>query len=231
MTTVVHSVEAARGCGYRRPGKSGIGVYLVGPAHGMACARLPLPLHICPTCSAGIKQSRGWTWIDPNALFPPLDTACESGRLLCRTCPVGLGRLQGKHGLLWIGEKFYSTPHLFLAEASKRGISRKLSALPKGFKLGETWVFLAHRRAIVHTDAQPDDNGKLQIQYTPGVFSVFKPAGVDIVIADEHDVPERAIKLAEEIGEGARIVKVERDIDTQQTLFAEMPLAKPEIDP
>lgn len=217
---VVTSIEQARGCGYRKPSKSGVGIYLIGPAQGAPCGRLPLPLHVCPACSAGIKPSRGWTWITPSSLFQLSAETCAAGVEACNTCPIGRlwgAGITGRHGLLWIGEQHYKSPHLFMAEARKRGISRKLGAMPKDFKLGETWVFLAHRSTI----PDPDKPG----EFLPGVFSVFKPTGVDLVIADEKNVPERAIKLAEEIGSAARIVKVVRDADTQQTLFADQPSA------
>jgi len=215
MATVVTLTETARGCGYRKPSKSGVGIYLTGPASGAPCGRLPFPLHVCPTCSAGIKPGRGWTWIEPSALFH-LDSPwrngaakCAADPRICEQCPLGGRALTGKHGLLWVGEGFYRSPRIFMAEAAKRGISRKLGALPKGFKLGETWVFLAHRKTVV------DEPYK----FSPGVFTAFKPSGVDLVIADEHNVPERAVKLAEELGSAARIVKVVRDVDTQRDLF------------
>ena len=47
---------------------------------------------------------------------------------------------------------------------------------------------------------------------------MFKPHGIDLVIKDENDVPEKATKLAEKIGDGARIVKVVRDIDAQMNM-------------
>ncbi len=57
--------EAARGCGYRKAG----GKYLVSGGEMLPCGRLPLELTVCPCCSQGIKQSRGWTWIDPEKLL------------------------------------------------------------------------------------------------------------------------------------------------------------------
>ena len=51
------SVEARRGCGYRKVG----GLYLVGPKLEAGCGRLPL-VHVCPVCQSGIKQTRGWVW-------------------------------------------------------------------------------------------------------------------------------------------------------------------------
>jgi hypothetical protein len=217
MVTVVTSTEHARGCGYRKPSKNGVGIYLVGPGLAAPCGRLPLPLTVCPCCSAGIKPTRGWTWIEPSLLFPTSDLLrrvpryCCAGLDACRTCPVGIQPVTGKHGLLWTGEKFYRSPHIFMAEARQMGVSRKLGAIPNGFKLGETWVFLAHRLTI------PDGQGG----FTPGIFTMFRPTGVDLVIDDADNVPERAVKLAEQIGDGTRIVKVIRDVDTQGSLFSQ----------
>ena len=53
------AVEARRGCGYRKVG----GLYLMGGTGGMPCCKMPIPLHVCPTCHGGIKQTRGWSWI------------------------------------------------------------------------------------------------------------------------------------------------------------------------
>jgi len=217
--TVVISTESARGCGFRKPDKTGVGIYLVAPGMGHPCARLPLALHACPTCSGGIKPSRSWTWIEPRKLFAdapacPLEPKGRQLHVECRVCFAGHAMPAGRHGLLWIGEGFYKQPADFLAEAQRMGVSRKVSALPKGFKLGETIVYLAHRFAV------PTKMTELQRaliagavpapEATPGVFAIFKPAGVDLVIDDENNVPERAEKLAEQVGQGARIVKVVR---------------------
>jgi hypothetical protein len=202
MATVHISEEEARGCGYRKPAKGGVGIYLVGPNEGTPCGRLPYPLHACPVCSEGIKPSRSWTWIEPSKLIKA--DSCEV-RCPCRVCPLCLAVPEGRHGLLWIGEGFYKDPEDFMREARRMGVSRKLPAVPKGFKLGETIVYLAHRYAApVHAGEEDASKGN------PGIFTVFKPTGIDLVIADENDVPERATKLAEQIGEGARIVKVVR---------------------
>ena len=216
--TVVISKEQARGCGFRKPSAGGVGIYLVGPGLGEPCGKLPLPLDVCPCCHAGIKPSRSWTWIVPSQLFantPACKLVATVKKKLpfaepaqCLVCPVGTAP-PGRHGLLWIGESFYDTPSEFMREAARMGVSRKVSAVPKDFKIGETWVYLAHRFAV-----QDLDNGKM----TPGVFTIFKPTGIDLVIEDEHDVPERATKLAEQIGEGARIVRVERDEMVQTQL-------------
>lgn len=212
MANVLVLKEQARGCGYRKPAKDGVGIYLVGPAFGIRCGRLPLPLGVCPVCSCGIKPSRSWTWIEPRKLF---SGAPECQMVSCGVCPAGAAMPEGRHGLLWVGEGFYKTPEDFRREAGRMGISRKLSALPKGFELGTTWVFLAHRHAV--------DGEHIEAPRTAGVFSVFKPTHVDLVIADEHNVPEKATKLAEQIGDGARIVRVERDEMVQTSLPTHQP--------
>ncbi len=211
--------EARRGCGYRRPSKDGVGIYLIGDALAEPCGRLPFPLTVCPCCSAGIKPARGWTWIVPRQLFGVIDRPCSAragGRFVkssCGNCALGGALPEGRHGLLWVGEAFYATPLSFTREAAQLGVSRKINAIPKGFKLGETLVYLAHRYAVIR---QTEDGP----QAGPGVFQIFRPTGVDLVIdPDATEAPERAVRLAEQLGAGARIVQVVRDEDTQTDLF------------
>jgi hypothetical protein len=215
--SVTISEESARGCGYRKPAKDGVGVYLVGPSDGAPCGRLPFALHACPVCSQGIKAGRGWQWIVPSKLFAVVYRAVEDegpGKCRlpiadCETCPLGIGVPEGKHGLIWIGEGFYKNASDFTAEAHQMGISRKIKAVPLGFELGKTIVYLAHRH-VVDTGEKDDDN---KPKLGPGVFTVFKPTGIDLVIHDENQVPDKAEKLAEKYG--ARIVKVVRKESTQ----------------
>lgn len=220
MSQVHVCVEARRGCGYRKPGKDGVGVYLMGDGLSRPCGLLPFPMEVCPCCGEGIKQTRGWTWITPSLLLTkqqPLDILagterrCErDGSRFCRQCPAGGGIPDGRHGLIWVGEKFYKTPEEFRKEASSMGVSRKIKTVPRDFVLGETWVYLAHKTCVWDEENQA---------MRPGIFSAFKPSRIDLVIADEHDVPERALKLAEEFGEHARIVKVIPQAEAQTELF------------
>jgi hypothetical protein len=204
------SVEAERGCGHRKPAKDGVGIYLVGPKTGAPCGRLPFALAACPVCGGGIHAARGWTWIEPRKLFGPPVRACEKRATLvgwspamhCAACPMGLGMPEGRHGLVWIGEAHYKCPSDFLAEAHRMGVSRKIKAVPKGFELGKTTVYLAHRFAV--PTGAIDDKG--QPVMGPGVFSTFCPTGIDLVIADAEKVPEKAEKLAEKYG--ARVIQV-----------------------
>lgn len=232
---VTISVEKSRGCGYRKPAKDGVGIYLVGPEGGYHCSRLPFELRSCSTCGGGWHASRGWNWIEPMKVFqeplPKIDPShaghlalarlveakgCGPERLECGTCPLGRGTPEGKHGLVWIGEKHYPTAASFMEEALAMGVSRKIKAVPKDFEPGKTVVYLAHRKAV---PGAPLDRGAEHMGHfefpegnedpKPGIFSAFRPTAIDLVIEDAKNVPEKAVKLAEKYG--ARIVQVVRD--------------------
>jgi hypothetical protein len=224
-------VEEQRGCGYRKPAKDGVGVYLVGPELSAPCGRLPFDLVACPVCGGGVHASRGWTWIEPRKLFRLPQQSCDTHPVTdsgltgaamgmrCAYCAMGLGMPEGRHGLIWIGEKFYPTPADYLAEARKMGLSRKIKAVPKGFKLGETVVYLAHRFAALkekldeHGNSVLDKHGEPLLNGVPGVFATFRPTGIDLVVADADKVPEKAEKLAEQYG--ARVIQVVRSDQVQ----------------
>ena len=164
------AIEAERGCGYRKEG----GIYLMGGKMGEPCCWLPHALTICPTCSAGIKQARGWTWIEPAGIFAGKLCTAPAGSFFC---PVPT--LEGRHGLIWIGEKYYPTTADFTREGNTQGICRRLSTVPKGLEIGKTWVLLAHPKAIKITDGTPFD---INPRYVPAIFSVFKPTRIEIII-------------------------------------------------
>ena len=214
---VVESIEAARHCGYRTPGKTGVGIYLMGDGIEVPCQRLPYPLHICPTCGGGIKFSRAFTWIDPIELFSKGRTdgrecpqiAGERQLSECRTCPMNPDNCHPKAGLLWVGEKFY-TPQEFLAESKMMGISKRVPAVPRGLKIGTHRIYLAHVRGYY---------GRGDTEASAGIFMVFKPTHVDLVIGTD-EVPERARSIYESLPEEAcRVVRVVPQPDAQEDLF------------
>lgn len=184
------AVEPRRGCGYRKVG----GLYLCGEGAGAPCDRLPYPLTICPCCSHGIKQTRGWTWLDVHALTGGVHVNCHDtfGCPFC-TATESMGRV----GLLWIGEKFYPKLSDFRREANSIGISRRITAPPRGFKVGETWVLLAHPVACVceacagsgltgeSNDLKPCEackkTGKLA-----GIFHIFRPTKFEKIITQSQ---------------------------------------------
>jgi hypothetical protein len=90
------------------------------------------------------------------------------------------------------------------------GISRRISAIPHDFKLGETWVAFAHRKAIQKIEPKPleslpdvkapDDF----IQYIPGIFHIFRPTAIEYIVKDD-DTPEKLEGLEKR---GITLVKV-----------------------
>jgi len=99
-----------------------------------------------------------------------------------RICPLARpGAIEGKAGLIWVGEQFYATPADFLAEACTMGISRLISTVPRNFRLGETWVLLAHRKGIGRLEAAEDELVET-IKWTPAIFSIFKPTAIEYVV-------------------------------------------------
>jgi hypothetical protein len=192
------AVEAKRGCGFRKIG----GLYLVGRGRGVTCDRLPIPLDVCPTCSRGIKPSRGWTWIDVAGLVGGVHLNCTDD-FPCPLCMTT--ERMGKAGLLWVGGKFYPTPEDFAIEAAELGISRRISAVPRDFEIGKTWVLLAHQKRIrvefcqtegcehlpsVHTEkgcAVVDCECEEGRFWKPAVFYVFKPTGIEKIVVEGED--------------------------------------------
>jgi hypothetical protein len=175
------AVEARRKCGHRKVG----GLYLVSDGLGVPCCKLPVLLHVCPTCNGGIKQSRGWTWIDPQ---PWLKGACTQGNeYICAA--ANPERFGDKVGLLWIGEQFYPTPSSFQEEAAKMGISRRITAVPRGFKVGEHFVFLAHPKMKEVVDPVTSD-----VSWVGGVFHVVKPQRIEKIITHSQSLDEKEMK-------------------------------------
>lgn len=199
--------EGKRGCGYRKPG----GLYLRTDGHGRYCGALPVYLNICPTCHQGIKPARGWTWINLAALVDV--NGCNrvdslNGASECGDCPIADAKIQ-EVGLIWIGEKFYPTPEDFNRESHEMGLSRRITAIPRNFKLGETWVALAHRKAVPFT---PADGGAQQ--YHAAIFHVFLPSRIEYVVkADDADEKLEALEKR-----GITLVKVVNPVEQQLQL-------------
>lgn len=182
------AVEPKRGCGYRKIG----GLYLVGNPGGFSCDRLPFPLTTCPTCGAGIKFSRGWTWVFPYNLFEGDHAPCYC-KDRCPIChPLKMGE---KAGLMWVGEQFY-TPQTFVQEALTLGISKRIPAVPQGLQLGKTWVLIAHKKGALH-----QKEGRLfKTVPGPGIFYAFVPTRVEKVVTYEDLANEQEMRKLERRG-------------------------------
>jgi hypothetical protein len=57
------------------------------------------------------------------------------------------------------------------------GISRRISAIPRGFRLGEHYVFPAHSKMKEIVDPQTGD-----VDWIGGVFRIFKPTRIEKII-------------------------------------------------
>jgi hypothetical protein len=201
------AAEQRRACGYRKINA----LYLCSDGGGMPCDRLPIPLTVCPTCSHGFKQSRGFTWVDVAALVGGVHQECKD----VYPCPLCMATSQmGKAGMLWIGEVFYPTPKAFDNEAAKLGISRRIHALPRQFKVGETWILLAHPKGIVeacpecHGVGLARENGVVMARRceacegkcdvsTPAIFKVWKPSRIEKILPDTMRGSDEAKELEE----------------------------------
>ena len=194
------AVEPRRGCGYRKVG----GLYIVGGRLQDDCCKLPIPLHVCPTCAQGVKQTRGWTWIDPR---PWLKEPCSLRQPMC---PAARPDLLGERvGLLWIGRAFYPTPGAFQHEAAIHGVSRRIAGLPRGFKLGEHWVFLAHPEAVW-----------IEEHKGPGIFSIFKPTAFEKIVTETQAADRDLMDDLTKRGISAVVVP-DDDPDHQGTVYDE----------
>lgn len=207
------AVEPKRGCGHRKQG----GLYLVSGGKMVACDRLPMEMTVCSCCGAGIKQARGWTWIEPYNLFegdhdPEIFFSDDEepryyNKCTCSmACPVcfpannfkredddGSWVFDGKAGLIWIGEKHYKTPYDFQKEGAEMGISRRINSIPKGFEIGKTWVFLAHPKAIMKMEPKDPAEESTIVEeeevFYPAIFTAYRPTKIEkLVKQSDYDV-------------------------------------------
>lgn len=198
--------ERRRGCGYRKVG----GLYLVTDGPGKFCDRLPIKLGVCPTCSAGFKHSLGYTWVDTPKLVGGAHAGCsETNCALCQS-PESMGR----SGLLWVGSRFYPTVRHFQQEAADMGISRRIQTVPHGFKLGQTWILLAHPRCIeassgcvncggtvaIHLPGNPSCSKFIADGPHAGIFMLFRPTRIEMLVTESQSRDRDVIEKLERRG-------------------------------
>ncbi len=172
--------EAKRGCGYRKVG----GIYLVAGGLWRACDRLPFPVEHCPACGLGVKFPRSPAEINPLKLFGnhTYCTESDSDRELCRVCTPH----DEVAYLLGVGEQSYKTPAAFMAEALELGVSKRIPAIPKKLKVGETWVYLCHRKAMFDQDDKPQ----------LAIFAAFVPQRIEMPVWESELTDEKREDLA-----------------------------------
>lgn len=201
------AVEKKRGCGYRKVG----GLYLVGSGIATPCDRIPFILEVCSVCGQGIKHALGFTWMEwqkfamnhsvkvveeiPNTklLSSPYEVPCKcpSGLITDpEPCPICFPK-EGKYGLLWVGKKFY-TPGKFIKEALEMGVSKRIAAIPKELKIGETWILLAHvegteKEVPIEFPADKVLDPKEPItekKKVPAIFYAFRPTKIEKIVTE-----------------------------------------------
>jgi hypothetical protein len=118
-------------------------------------------------------------------------------------------------GLVWIGEQHYPEPEDFLEESRAMGISRRINSIPHGFVVGETWVLLAHIRAVQPTAEEMaqyiGNGGGEKPKAKPGIFSAFMPDRVEQVVTPDEAEDDEFIEKLEK--RGITPVMVKRDCD------------------
>jgi hypothetical protein len=208
--SVMTIVEGKRGCGYRHNG-----LYLKSDnTDWMGCGKLPVAIDKpCPVCGSGIRITRGlqkvnWKILSQNN---PCKTPDE-----CSHC---LANVTEYAWLMSVGEKFYKTPGDFTKEALEMGISKRIHAVPRGFKVGESVVLLCHKYAVtewqeveiplgsVTEDMRREESlfdknvetgtvKKMVPTFHQGIFAIFKPTRLEYVVkGDETDAEiERLIE-------------------------------------
>ncbi len=183
------AIEQIRQCGYRKVG----GLYLCGAGLPLACDRLPYELKICPTCGGGIKFTRGWTWLNWDKYAGDHERCKDPVLPMCRVCIPH--EEEQPYGLLWCGESFY-TPEAFVQEALQMGVSRRIAAIPKNLKLGETWVLFAAKKAFEGVSITGKKNTDFfEENRRPGVFYAFRPQRLELLIWKSEFTHDKAVEL------------------------------------
>jgi hypothetical protein len=101
---------------------------------------------------------------------------------------------------MWAGSAHYPTAESYILEAAELGVSKRVSAIPKGIKPG-VWCFIAHRKAVPWIPGGPPVG--------PGVIHVFKVSSLDYIV--RGDETEDQIERLEK--RGLRLVRVFIDDD------------------
>ena len=206
MADIPTVIDSKRGCGWRTPG----GLYMITAGEALSCGLLPLMLHNCPACGHGFKPTRSYQPIEPARLWLDLPERC--GLEICGSCPLAFPHIAtlGKAWLMWCGKSYYPTPESWLKEAREQGVSRRINAIPKGFMLGHSWVFMAHEKAVPTADLFQRE-GYEPGEITGAVYSVFKPEAIQYVV--KGDEPEDELERMRE--RGITPVHVVRDTDKE----------------
>jgi len=186
-------VESERGCGYRAVG----GVYLCGSGGSRVCDALPVVIDSCACCDFVVKQSRSMQSVHAGFLASKLVGHKCKEAFKCPTCyfvneypfEKTLSKIEKKKRgvpkvfyLMFVSRNSYS-PKSFVKEAREVGISKRIApnCLPKHFRVGKDFVFLAHRDVPFTAKLEA---GTLEAEpvYKRAIFHVFRPDRVELLL-------------------------------------------------
>lgn len=196
-------MEQQRKCGFRKIG----GLYLCGDA--LSFPAMPIPITPCSCCGHEIVFFRGFKWMDSKYLLKDLECPGYCVKITSNNGGCAIRYMKHKShqsGLMWIGDTYY-TPSEFVAEAKAQGISKRIAAIPKNFKIGETWVFFAHQKAVVKKEMKDriyKEYGGLECvtadeitTENPGIFYAFKPSRIELIVTEDMQVLDWVTDYAE----------------------------------
>jgi hypothetical protein len=125
----------------------------------------------------------------------------EKGICRCgEDCPICFPVLSNdleRYGFMWVGAKFYSAES-FVKEAQEMGVSKRIAEIPKGLKLGSTWVLLAHPKYLFWEKAPQqtlDPNLPNVRVEKPAIFYAFKPQRIEMLIWKSQATSQRILEL------------------------------------
>jgi len=219
-------IEPIRGCGFRKVG----GLYFVGSGLSVPCDRLPFPLEVCPCCGEGIKFSRGFRFIDAVKLLGGRHENCQDEFPSCPVCYPEILE-DGKAGLMWVGERYYTTES-FIRESRLRSACKRISSIPRGFKVGETWIFLAHRKAARKLVKEKVNNAlSLENEISkyiaiPGIFYAFRPQRIEMLIWKSEATEEKILELEERGITPIIVPDGDKDHDPKRKITSDLKLHK-----
>jgi len=200
-------VEQERGCGFRKIG----GVYLVSDGGSMACDGLPVELSPCSDCGYEIHQARSMQPIHAGYLASKMrGHKCKEDFAGCPLCYYAEEyadefamtpeerkaqevQVPKVFFIMYVSKEFY-TPESFIDEARTQGISKRIApdSLPRGFKVGVDWVFLAHQEVhfrpncgkttVTFKDTTSAELEQPKPTIKRGIFYAFKPQRLELVL-------------------------------------------------
>lgn len=221
--------ETERGCGWRKAG----GVYLVCNGTGYTCDALPVEMVPCPCCEFEVGQARSMQPVRSGYMaFLMKNHKCkEEAGFICPVCFYAKeypkmkeilaeldedsdeykelkAQIPAHFYLMFVSKEFY-TPESFINEAHLQGVSKRVApnSLPKGFRVGTDWVFLAHgevpfKKTIFGDMVEVED----ETRFGKGIFYAFRPERLEVVLYKGVD-PELILDYEEA---GYTVVLLER---------------------